>query len=302
MSYGVQPTGFVRKPLPIILAEIEAAMITEFGPDVIQTSQSPLGQINGLMADLIGEMWEIAEGVYQSYDPDQAEGARLDTLSRLRLLVRGGGESDESLRQAITNQGQARIDVQDVVRALRSLAGVTYAQVFINDASTTDPLTQLASGQMAVAILGGDEEGIAETLRRYIAPGISLSGNTYVTSEIEGFCRTLAILRPILVPVTLVVRARVRRDVQGCPPPALTAIRDGLVEDLNGERLLRNGDDVTYYRIRSAIESRWPNVEVASFTGSRDGDAGGENNQSVAIGFIEMAVVSRESVTVVAVP
>ena len=55
-DYGVQSTGYVRKPLSVILSEIEASMTTEFGPGVIQTSQSPFGQLNGLMADLVAEV------------------------------------------------------------------------------------------------------------------------------------------------------------------------------------------------------------------------------------------------------
>ena len=85
-DYGVQPTGFVRKPLNVILAEIEAAMITEFGPDAIQTAQSPFGQLNGLFADLANELWERAEDIYLSHDPDQAEGNRLDTIGRVRQI------------------------------------------------------------------------------------------------------------------------------------------------------------------------------------------------------------------------
>ena len=300
MSYGVVPEGFSRKPLPIILAEIEAAMITEFGPDVIQTSQSPLGQINGLMADLIGQMWELVEDSYQSYDPDQAEGIRLDVLARIRLLMRAGGESDQSLRQAITNQGRARIDVQDVVRVVRGLDGVTYAELFINETNDFDESTLLQPGQVAVAIIGGDDEEIAAALRAYTVPGVSFYGNTYVTSEIEGRCRTVAIVRPIEVPVTLNITVRMARDFRDCPPPAVLAVRNALVEDFLGDRLLRNGDDITFFRIRSAIEGRWPNVEVVSFIGERDGIAQ-TTNEPVDIAFIEIARVSETNVTVTAI-
>jgi hypothetical protein len=85
-TYGVVPTGFNRKSFNTILLEIENAMVTEFGPSVIQTSQSPFGQLNGLMADLITTLWEYAEDVYQSYDVEQAEGTRLDALATLRLM------------------------------------------------------------------------------------------------------------------------------------------------------------------------------------------------------------------------
>ena len=83
-DYGVQSEGFVRKPLSIVLAEIESALITEFGPGFVQTPQTPMGQINGIFAEAVAKLWEHAEDIYQSYDPDQAEGTRLDTLGRLR--------------------------------------------------------------------------------------------------------------------------------------------------------------------------------------------------------------------------
>jgi hypothetical protein len=43
-EYGVLPTGYARKPLAVILAEIEQRMIDLFGPNVVQTAQSPLGR------------------------------------------------------------------------------------------------------------------------------------------------------------------------------------------------------------------------------------------------------------------
>jgi hypothetical protein len=295
-EYGIVPTGFARKPLPIILAEIEAALVTEFGPDVIQTSQSPLGQINGLFADLVAQLWEFAEDTYQSYDPDQAEGTRLDTLAKLRLLLRASGEDDLGLRQAITNADRARIDVQDITRAVAGISGVTYAQVFLNETNAVDA-NGLNPGTVAVAVLGGDDEEIALAMRRYIVPGISTYGNAAISTDIDGFCRSMMIVRPILVPVTLSIRVRVAKDYRGCPPPSPTAIRDGLIEDFAGARLLLNGDDITMFRIRSAIESRYPNVEVVSFNGSRD-DIDQSDNEPVDIAFIEMATLAPENVTV----
>ena len=118
MTYGVDSGGFNRKPLPVILEEIEAKAKEIFGNGIIQTPESPLGQLNGLAADLITTAWEIGQGVYQSYDPDQAEGVALDRLASIRLLERMTGENDISFRQAVTNKGEARIDLADLVRAV----------------------------------------------------------------------------------------------------------------------------------------------------------------------------------------
>lgn len=295
-TYGVVPTGFARKPLGVILAEVEAALVTEFGPDVIQTSQSPLGQLNGLFADLVAQLWEFAEDTYQSYDPDQAEGIRLDVLAKIRLLLRASGESDQDLRQAITNADRARIDMQDIARAIVSVSGVTYAQVFLNETNQIDD-NGLTPGTVAVAALGGDDDEIALAMRRYIVPGISTYGNTAVSTNIDGFCRSMMIVRPILIPVTLSIKVRVGNDFRGCPPPSPAAVRDGLIEDFLGDRILLNGDDVTLFRVRSAIESRYSNVEVVSFNGSRD-EIDQRDDEPIDIAFIEMATVSPENVTV----
>lgn len=295
MSYGVVPTGFSRKPLATILSEIEASLITEFGPEVIQTPQSPLGQINGLMSDLIAQLWEFAEDTYQSYDVDQAEGIRLEMLGKLRLLRRGGGETDAAFRGAITNQGRARIDIPDIVRALTGLDGVTYVQVFVNDTADTDT-NLIPRNAVCAAILGGDDAEIAATLRQYIVPGVSTYGNTQISTQIEGYCRSLLILRPILVPVTLTVYVRLEKDSNGCPPPSPFAIRDGLVEEFrSGVRRLINGDDVSPFRVRSIIESAYPNVEFVRMVGQRSSALPGG---TVDISFIELATVAPEDVIV----
>lgn len=305
-EYGALPTGFNRKPLEQILREVEASNITEFGPDVIQTPQSPLGQINGLFANLTAQLWEVAEDTYQSYDPDQAEGNRLDTLGKLRLISRAVGESDTDYRQAITNAGRARNDVQDLARALLNVDGINYLRIFVNEDQQTDG-NGIPPGGVSVAVLGGDDADIAAEMRTYIVPGISTIGNTYVTTNIDGFCRTFAILRPFLIPITINLTVRTRPDPLGCPPVSLQAIREGLQIALSsGDRRLLNGDNVDYYRVRSAIESIYPNVEVVSAVAQRIDDQGTAQQQVIdatqaVIGFIELATVDLDDITITSV-
>ncbi|NTS31256.1 hypothetical protein HQ945_08310 [Phyllobacterium sp. BT25] len=289
--YGIQPTGYVRKPLNTILSEIEAQMVTEFGPGVIQTSQSPLGQINGLMADLIAEVWELAEAVYQENDPDQAEGVNLEILGRLRLLNRGA-EDDAAFRRSITNQGRARIDLQDIARAVASIPGVVYSQVFSNDTAAIDE-NGLSPASVAVAVIGGDDEEIASTVRLYVVPGINTYGNVFVSTSIDGFCRTIGLVRPIIVPVTVVINVAVFKDQFGCPPPSPAAIKAALISDWEDTNI--NGKDVTNFTVRSLVEGRYPNVQVVTMTASRDGLPA---SSGADIGFIEMSQLLPDNVTV----
>lgn len=290
-TYGIQPTGYVRKPISVILAELEAAMVTEFGPGVIQTPQSPLGQLNGLMADLLAEVDERNLDLYQSYDPDQAESTRLDTLAALRL-IRRGSRSDAEMRQAITNEGQARIDVQDLAQALRSLEGVTYAQVFVNDAGETEN-PELQRGFVAAAVIGGDDSSVAEVVRAYVAPGVSTYGNLVVSTSVGGLCRSVSIIRPVTVQVDATVTVRLRRDRNGCPPPSVVAIEAAAEASWLIRR--QNGLDVTAYQLRSLLEGSFSNVEFVSFTASRNG-APQQLNQDITIAFTEMADLSVEVV------
>ena len=288
-EYGVLPQGYVRKPLSVILAEIEADLFTEFGPGLIQTAVSPLGQLNGLMADLIAEIDERNLDLYQSYDPDQAESTRLETLASLRL-IRRGSKTDPELRQVITNKGQARIDIQDLAGALRSLPGVTYAQVFVNDSGeTTD--AELERGFVAVAVIGGDDEAVASTVRSYVVPGVSTFGNTVVSTSVDGFCRSVSIIRPEMVSTRAVVKVKLHRDNNGCPPPSLYAI-EASAEALWKEKR-RNGLDVNGYQLRSLIEGSFDTVEFVSFSASRDG-AEPQLNIPVEISFTEMAELDIE--------
>ena len=292
-DYGIQPTGYVRKPIQVILSELESAMVTEFGPGIIQTPQSPLGQLNGLMADLLAEVDERNLELYQSYDPDQAEGNRLDILYRLRLGNRGDA-SDIEVRKAITNDGQARVDIQDLSLAIDGLDGVTYAQVFVNE---TGEITNygLERGSVSIAVIGGNDSEIAQQIRKYIVPGINTYGNTPVTSVIDGYCRQFSIIRPIQIPVTLRVEVRTVSDKYGCPPPSLQSVKSHLLDEWAKQRI--NGQDITFYSIRAIIEQQFSNVEVVTIIGERD-DIEYSQNQDVPIAFIEMAELTDTNLTV----
>jgi len=294
MIYGVVPTGFNKKPLAVVLAEIEQAAINVFGPGVIQTPQSPLGQLNGIFSEAAAILYEHGEDVYQSYDPDQAESVRLDALGKLRLIERAVDEGDASYRQAITNLDRARIDMQDLQRAIVNIDGVTYAHVFVNDLDVSDD-DGLPGHAVAVAVLGGDDTEIATTIRRYVVPGISTYGNTRIDSSVDGFCRTIYFSRPVAVPITLLITVNRSADSNGCPPAALSAIEEGFLLDMETARRPINGEDISVFLVRSAIEARFPNVEVVSVTGSRAGDA----VMPLGISFDEIASFIAANITIV---
>ncbi len=86
--YGLKPTGFVRKPYEQILADIEARQRARVGPNIDQSSESPLGQQNAIIAREISMIWEEAERINNAKDPDKAEDADLDSISKLTGTAR----------------------------------------------------------------------------------------------------------------------------------------------------------------------------------------------------------------------
>lgn len=265
MSFGTTPTGFSRKPLITILGEIQDAAKAVFGDGVIQTPESPLGQLNGMCASLASTLWEISEATYQSYDPDQAEGIRLEQLGRIRLLERMSGELDPDFRNAITNAGRARIDLSDIARSVGGVDGANYVRIFENKSSATD-VDGIPPHSLAVAVIGGDDLAIANAIRPYVAPGVNTYGNARVDTAVDGYCRTLTFVRPVPIPLGLQLTVVSRPDRLGCPAASNGAIALTVAAALTGATRPANGQDITLHLVRTAVSSVYPNVEVVSAT------------------------------------
>lgn len=299
MTYGPNNNGFRRKSLNVILDEIETSNADIFGQGIIQTSQSPMGQLNGLRADLIATLWEALEDVYQSFDPDQAEGDRLDMLARFRLIARMSGESDASLRSAITNVGQASIMDADFDRAVKNVDGVTWSRIYSNDSGVTDD-QGVPGHSVSVAAIGGDAEEIAAVIRRFVVPGISSYGNTNISTAFDGFCREMSFMRPHEIPVFLEIEIRKWKDIAGCPPPTNSAVIQALLAAVTGSARPVNGQDITEHMIRTAISCAFPNVEVVSVQGGRVGSAAGP--LPITIDFNEISLIQEDDITVTVTP
>lgn len=88
MSYGLLPTGFAKKPLDVIKAEIEAYQLANISAALDVSADSPIGQVNGIIAAKIAELWEVAEAVYASQYPDSASGVALDNVASITGAAR----------------------------------------------------------------------------------------------------------------------------------------------------------------------------------------------------------------------
>ena len=294
-DYGVTDQGFVRKGLQDILSEREAENLKAFGPGLIQTAQTPTGQINGLWSDAEAEYWEIAVSVYRSLDPDQARGVRLDELGRLRLIERVEGESDASFAKAITNEGAANVRDADFYRAVRNANGVTWARIFVTDDEPVDPFLPLHS--VAVSVMGGDDDEIAHIAREFIVPGIISAGNTRVETVIGGMCRSIRIHRPVPVNVYLEVTVNKFNDQSGCPPPPNTTLAAVVLERFSGDQRPANGQPITDHQVRLAL-AQFPSVELVSVEARKYSTSASPLPTPVTFTFEQIARVRTVLITV----
>lgn len=81
--YGVVATGFNRKTVAEILADIKARQLATISSSLDLSTVTPWGQNNGIFADELGAAWEALEVCYHAFDPDQAEDFLLTSLSKL---------------------------------------------------------------------------------------------------------------------------------------------------------------------------------------------------------------------------
>ena len=88
MSYGVTATGFVSKTTVTVLADLQAAAKSELGAELNTEADSLMGILLGIFADELGELWEVASGIYASRNPDSATGVPLDNVCAITGTVR----------------------------------------------------------------------------------------------------------------------------------------------------------------------------------------------------------------------
>lgn len=87
-DYGITPTGFNRKRLNLLLDEINGEMKAIFGENFNVSPESPDGQINGITSESRANLWEIAEEVYNAFNPSSASGITLSNLVQLNGITR----------------------------------------------------------------------------------------------------------------------------------------------------------------------------------------------------------------------
>ena len=91
MTTQITSTGFERDRLDVIFASYQAAMRAIFGADINVDPDSLDGQMLGIFAEGISNEDQLAEAVYNSFNPSLSFGAGLSRLVQINGIRRIAG-------------------------------------------------------------------------------------------------------------------------------------------------------------------------------------------------------------------
>jgi hypothetical protein len=217
-TYGVLPTGFLRKPQSVILSEIEADQLAGISSDWDVSPESPVGQVNAAVARQLSLVWELGETVYNSNDPDKAEDALLTAVAKLTGTERQAADySTVTLTFNLTSgtllAAGASIDgIKAALERLLLAKGVAGGTVLANEnATATADSNGLPPNSFEMVVWDGTTDGsavlasdIATTIWGHKGSGArsygSLSGTTL---DASGTIQTVYFSRSEVLPIYL---------------------------------------------------------------------------------------------------
>ena len=81
-------TGLTIQPATEIVTEMEAAFRTQFGAGMLLGTDTPEGKIIGVIAERAALVQQLAQAVYDAFDPTSASGVSLERIAALTALTR----------------------------------------------------------------------------------------------------------------------------------------------------------------------------------------------------------------------
>ncbi len=245
---GITPEGFDRKTLEQILSSIQASQRGTFGDTFDAVSvNTPEGQLNGIFASHLAELWELAEELYHGMDPDAAAAYLLTALAALTGTTRRGALASVSSRQQLNlNAGstapagtliahELRPDIlfetdEDVTNSGGSAANFEIAAT----CTQTGPIGALA-GSLTVIVntvsgLNSTTNIVDATLGRDVDTDVILRQRREDQLALRGGSTTAAIKADLLeqdgVDAADVLENTTDDTVDGMPPHSIEAVID----------------------------------------------------------------------------
>lgn len=83
IKYGLSREGFRRKRLPEIISSMNSRLADRLGVEIQTGSNSLFGQLVGVFAYEIADLWEMAQDSYNAMYPNTASGVSLSNAAGL---------------------------------------------------------------------------------------------------------------------------------------------------------------------------------------------------------------------------
>lgn len=128
-KYGLTANGFNRKRLPEIINSINNRVSDKLGIQIETGSNSIFGQLHGIYAYEIADLWELAENIYNAMYPHSASGTSLTNAAALTAIKPIAAEQTTVLCTVTGNDGvliPSGVQVQDKQSKTYSLIADTY--------------------------------------------------------------------------------------------------------------------------------------------------------------------------------
>lgn len=138
MAFGLLTTGFARKPLSVIDSEVEAAL-RAISPLITLEADDPFAEAIKVLTSKVGEMWEVAEAVNASQDPDEAGGSSLDALGALTGSPRKA-DSTSKVTTTVNLDAGTDIEIGDAIASVDGDPNATFKNTvkMVNAGASTD--------------------------------------------------------------------------------------------------------------------------------------------------------------------
>ena len=147
VTYGLTAAGFVTKPQSQIISEIESSLQDTFGQNINLGPESNFGQLVGIFSEREALIWQLAEAVYASENPNFAEGTSVDNILALNNLKRLLATATRTNPSPVTNtQG---ITLYGIV--LRGTPGTVIPSGSIAQTSASPPLQFTLDNSVTIA-------------------------------------------------------------------------------------------------------------------------------------------------------
>lgn len=154
-KYGLTRDGFRRKRLPEIKTAIETRLADALGTEIQTSANSVIGQLIGVFAYEIADLWEAQEDTYKSMYPSTASGVSLSNAAGLAGINMIDAEKTSLVLTLVGTEGTVIPDSAQV----SSSDGVIFSCVEVGKSITAERATSV-SISVPASVAAGQEYGV----------------------------------------------------------------------------------------------------------------------------------------------